>query len=60
MSILRFFLTKYKIDIYFLDGIPNLEVTTISDDSSYGPAEESIWLHIKFCPFCGQKLMNTV
>ncbi|MEK5183322.1 hypothetical protein [Paenibacillus sp. FSL P4-0288] len=49
-----------KLEIYTLNGIPNLEVMIRVDDSSFGPQEDSVYIEIKNCPFCGRQLMNTV
>ncbi|MBB6734479.1 hypothetical protein [Cohnella zeiphila] len=46
-----------NLEIYKIDGIPNLEVVTTVDDSSHDDArEESVFIEIKYCPFCGHQI----
>ncbi|WP_335870933.1 hypothetical protein [Bacillus sp. 2205SS5-2] len=47
-----------KLEISKIDGSPYMEVTTEIYDSSYGEGEESIFIPIKFCPFCGNSLVK--
>lgn len=47
-----------KLEISKIRGIPHMEVVTNRYDSLYGDIEESIFIPINFCPFCGIELVN--